>query len=169
LSFFVCKKKTKGGKNGQGEKTNKIKSDSGNVTDMQRAGEVMQVNELDAIPKPPKDFDKKALEVWNISTKALFNIGLLYGEDIQKLEQYCRYCSLSLKAKLILDKQGIILKEVNQGGHEYHTKNKWWSIMMEADKQMIKLSQEFGFSPAARTKISMPTKQDNDLDKQMFG
>ena len=154
---------------GRAKKPKKLKAIQGTLSPCRELERSMQANQLNAIPSPPKDFDKKAMQVWNISTKALFNIGLLYGEDIQKLEQYCRYCSLSLKAKLILDKQGIILKEVNQGGHEYHTKNKWWSIMMEADKQMIKLSQEFGFSPAARTKISMPTKQDNDLDKQMFG
>ena len=154
---------------GRAKKPKKLKAIQGTLSPCRELARSMQATQLDAIPSPPKDFDQKAMQVWNISTKALFNIGLLYGEDIQKLEQYCRYCSLSLKAKLILDKQGIILKEVNQGGHEYHTKNKWWSIMMEADKQMIKLSQEFGFSPAARTKISMPTKQDNDLDKQMFG
>ena len=154
---------------GRPKKPKKLKAIQGTLQTCRELERSMQVNQLNAIPSPPKDFDKKAMQVWNISTKALFNIGLLYGEDIQKLEQYCRYCSLSLKAKLILDKQGIILKEVNQGGHEYHAKNKWWSVMLEADKQMIKLSQEFGFSPAARTKISMPTKQDNDLDKQMFG
>jgi len=157
------------GKRGVQKLPQEIKIARGTLRPCREMENQMQTNKLEAIPTPPKDFDKKAIEVWWISTNALFNIGLLFAEDIQKLEQYCRYCSISLKAKKMLDKQGIVIEEVNQGGHVYHAKNKWWSIMLEADKQMIKLSQEFGFSPAARTKISMPGKIDNDMDKQMFG
>ena len=147
----------------------KLKALRGTLEKSRVADNEMQVSELTSAPKPPVHFDKKAKEVWKVTTSALFNIGMLHKIDLDILEKYCFAASTSWQAQKMLLKEGFVQTETNKGGSEYHAKNKWWSIMLDADKQLIKIGQEFGFSPASRTRISMPTKQGNDLDKKMFG
>ena len=123
----------------------------------------MELDTLQKIPRPPKHFKARAKKEWKVVTKALFNVGLLYKEDLPQLQAYCFNVWMLEKAEQELAEEGFLDENTNKAGHNYSAKNKWISIYNEAIDKVVKLGAQFGFSPTSRTKISMPKKKGKDV------
>lgn len=125
-----------------------------------------------ALPLAPVEFDDKpaAKKLWGITTSSLYNNGMLYEEDIIILHQYCYAAHICEEAQKMLSKQSIVGMSTNKAGHAYQHKNVWFDVWRNAVEVMLKIGREFGFSPVARTRISMIVGNGkNDRDAYMFG
>lgn len=154
---------------GRQRKPTKLKAMQGTLQPCRVTPNEMETKILDSIPKPPAQFEGRAKQEWKTVTKSLWELGMLHLEDLPQLEAYCFNVGLMDKASKKINQEGVLGVYKNKGGHEYVSKNKWISVYNEATDRIIKLAAQFGFSPASRTRISMPTKHNNDLDREFFG
>jgi P27 family predicted phage terminase small subunit len=154
---------------GRPRKPTKIKAIQGTLIPCRVTPNEMETKLLASIPKPPAHFEGRAMKEWKTVTGILWELGMLHLEDLPQLEAYCFNVGLMDRASKKINKQGALETYTNKAGFEYISKNKWIIIYNEATHRVIKLANQFGFSPASRTRISMPTKLCNDRDKKMFG
>ena len=125
----------------------------------------MDFQPLIKIPRASKHLNKRAKKEWRKVCSNLIAIRMLYLVDLPQLQAYCFQVSIMERAEEQLSESDYVIKETNKGGFEYQTKSKWMSIYNEALDRVNKLGREFGFSPSARTRISMINPGQNDLDK----
>lgn len=109
-------------------------------------------------PSPPKNLSPVAKTEWKRLAKELHRLGLLTIVDMTMLETYCIVYARWVDAEEHVRSEGIVvlspLKKVPM-------QNPYLSIANRAMEQMLKLSHEFGFTPASRTKIHVGnTKKD---------
>ena len=119
-------------------------------------------------PRPPKLLNKRAKKEWRIVCSNLFALNMLYQVDLPQLQAYCFMVGILEEAEEELATGKLIVTQTNNDGHEYKAKNKYFGIYNEALDKMNKLAREFGFSPSARTRISMINPGQNELDKRLL-
>lgn len=113
---------------------------------------------------PPDWLDDRAKAVWNELAPALKRAKLLTEVDVQALAMGCvsiaqyrfavsRTGDQLVKSKTVVDDEG---KAVEAGEHI----NPWAFIQSMAFKQADKLFQQFGMTPAARTRIAVQPQGD---------
>lgn len=99
-----------------------------------------------------------ATDEWLKVTRILSNLGMLVETDTSVLLAYCNEIGTYFACCDILKKGGFTFATPN--GFEQQRPEVL--IGNKALLNAIKLSDKFGFNPAARTKIEAPTKQDKD-------
>ena len=154
---------------GRNKTPTRLKALKGTLQKCREIDNEVHLQELKAPPPVPSYFKGRAKKEWKIVTKTLFDLDMLYREDLPMLESYCYNVGLMEMAMRKLNDQGILGTYVNATGNKYIAKNKWISVYNEAVDRIVKLAAQFGFSPASRTHISMPTKAKNNEETQMFG
>ena len=113
----------------------------------------------DTIPTPPEDLSDKAKEVW---TSQLMQSHKIYGYisyiDLSLFKEYCyvagemEWLKENVKSRTYTDDKGTIKIDPL-----YNELNK-------IRKDYLRLCQEFGFSPSARTRIQLQSKPENNTD-----
>ena len=117
-------------------------------------------------PCPPDHLDKTAIQLWNVLAPQLHKLGLLTNIDVHTFGEYCVYQGLFIDCCEILKNEGLLSTAKN--GHKYQ--NPVLGIRNKASAKLKTLSQHFGLSPAARTKLSMrEVAESSDLEKELFG
>lgn len=150
----------------------KLKEIRGTLQPCRELANRIKGSECKSLPLAPIEFNDKpvAQRVWGITTTSLYNNGMLYEDDLITLQQYCYAAWICEEAQKMLAKQGIVGVATNKAGHKYQHKNIWFDAWRNAVEIMLKIGREFGFSPAARTKISMDIGNGKtDMDTKMFG
>ena len=108
------------------------------------------------VEAPGKLVNKFAQEEWLRQTKVLSGLSMLVATDLSLLLSYCNECGTYYEAMDDIREKGF---------YEYKANSRMvssaYTIANRSLANMIKLSDKFGFNPAARTKIEMP-QQDND-------
>lgn len=99
-----------------------------------------------------------ANDEWLKVTRILSNLGMLVETDTSVLLAYCNEIGTYFACIDILKKGGFTFATPN--GFEQQRPEVL--IANKALANAIKLSDKFGFNPAARTKIEAPTKQEKD-------
>jgi len=99
-----------------------------------------------------------ATDEWLKVTRILSNLGMLVETDTSVLLAYCNEIGTYFACCDILKSGGFTFATPN--GFEQQRPEVL--IGNKALQNAIKLSDKFGFNPAARTKIEAPTKQDKD-------
>ena len=99
-----------------------------------------------------------ANDEWLKVTRILTNLGMLAETDTSVLLAYCNEIGTYFQCCDILKKGGFTFSTPN--GFEQQRPEVL--IGNKALQNAIKLSDKFGFNPAARTKIEAPSKKDND-------
>lgn len=123
----------------------------------------------DSIPDAPQYWNKYAKEEWYRVTAELQAIGILHEIDLSIIQVYCYNWGLWCEASRTLEEEGKTIMMQNKGGGVYPIKSPWIAIKSDAEKALMKLTSEFGFSPASRTRISAPKKEgEKDPLKSMF-
>ena len=113
----------------------------------------------DTIPTPPEELTEKAKEIWNAQ---LIQAHKMYGYisfiDLSLFKEYCyvyaemEWLKANTKGRTYTDEKGNIKVDPL-----YNELNK-------IRKDFLRLSQEFGFSPSARTRIQLQQKPEENTD-----
>lgn len=111
------------------------------------------------LPMPPEDLGERAKEVWmSLLSDAQRIKGYISTIDLPMFKEYCyvvgemEYLKTQSISRTYTDANGVIRVDPL-----YNELNKM-------RKDFIRLSQEFGLSPSARTRISL--KQADDIKKE---
>lgn len=125
--------------------------------------EIADANALDwvhdTIPTPPDDLSDKAKEMWNNQLMQAQKMwGYISFIDLSMFKEYCyvygemEWLKDNTKNRTYTDDKGTIRLD---------------PLYMELNKirkEFIRLSQEFGFSPSARTRIQLEQKPETTTD-----
>jgi P27 family predicted phage terminase small subunit len=104
---------------------------------------------------PPADLKPEAArQCWQVVAHELHLKGMLATVDLALLRAYCYQVALMLEAEQELETNGKTTTITNKGGGSYLTKSPWIAILSDATEKVHKIGQQFGFSPASRTRIS---------------
>ena len=122
----------------------------------------MQPPEVVNLEKPSALINKFAESEWLKVTNTLSGLGMLIETDTSLLLAYCNEMGLYFEC-IEKTKENGLTQETKSNGEII---SNFIRIGNTALANAIKLSDKFGFNPAARTKIEMPKQTEkNGLDK----
>jgi len=141
-----------------GKKPSQLKKLQGTYRADRHPVNEMQPPEVKDIETPIGLSNEFAVSEWMKQTKILSNLGMLIETDTSLLLAYCNEMGKYFECQEVIKSEGLIFTTPN--GHlmprpEASEGNK-------ALANAIKLSDKFGFNPAARTKIEMPSQKPKD-------
>jgi P27 family predicted phage terminase small subunit len=114
------------------------------------------------LPAPPDDLrPDTAKQCWQVCAKELHDKGMLATVDLALLRAYCYQTALMLEAEEELELNGKTETRFTANG-SHQVRSPWIAILSDATEKVHKIGQQFGFSPASRTRISAPEKPKED-------
>lgn len=144
----------------RGKKTpTKVKKLQGTYKPSESLENEMEVPKVKEIDLPPALSNEFAESEWLKVTGVLSNLDMLADTDTSILLSYCNEMGKYFAHCEVIKKYGYTFETPNgfiQARPEVKMAN-------DALSFAIKLSDKFGFNPAARTKIEMPTKKKGDI------
>ena len=123
-------------------------------------------------PGPPKHLSAEAKAEWRRVVKELHATGVLTKIDVTALANYCMAFSDMIRAKGLLeqwnrDNPKLIDVQETMGGmwktHPYVLQ------LREARRDMMRFAQEFGLTPASRTRVSGVSKKEDNPFSDLGG
>jgi P27 family predicted phage terminase small subunit len=105
------------------------------------------------LPRPPKDLGRIGAAKWRSKGKELIAAGLLTALDLDALKRFCRWYEISVKASKKMDLDQL-------GGIQSTNLLNAYSM---ASKAMRQLEQEFGMTPASRSRVKVVNPKQEDL------
>lgn len=116
-------------------------------------------------PTPPKHLDAVAKAEWRRIINILGDQGVMTLADRAPLAAYCIAYARWAQAEENVRKYGTVLKSAQGGMFQ----SPYLSVANKAMEQMVKLSSEFGLTPASRTRIQAePLDANEDLTELLF-
>lgn len=109
-------------------------------------------------PGPPAWLDKEAKELWREFSPELERLGLLTLIDAPAFAMMLTHYILAVKASRLLKRDGIMTKDEN-GLARKHPAHQ---ILRDHAAAFRGFAAEFGLTPSARTRLSMPEPEDDD-------
>lgn len=116
----------------------------------------MGVDPCPVMPPPPVYLSEVGVRVWHETTEQLSALKMLHTVDLELLAAYCLAAETMEKMATDLKVEGHTVMMQNKGGGVYQIKNPKWTILNESIDKMHKIALQFGWTPAARAKISVP-------------
>ena len=141
---------------GRPKKPTRVKELQGTRERSREVANEMTLSKFEGVPEPSKKL--KTLEgkgLWIKICKELYDIGLLYEVHLPLLIAYCTEYELFNKMLNRIEKEGEMF--TTQAG--YMQPHPAIGIKNKCILNLVKIANEFGLSPAAMTRISMPGKQ----------
>lgn len=118
----------------------------------------------DALPPPPECLTQTGAEVWRENTAFLSRMKVLTVADLQLLEMYCvAYEGYRGCWKMIRDANTQFYKPY--AGSNCVQELPHGGTMRSYMKVMIEISREFGMTPAARGRMTLP--EDKEAEDEM--
>ena len=115
--------------------------------------------------KPPKFLDAIAVAEWNRVFPDLIAADVLAKVDLSCLANYCRTWSLFVSADRKVAKMGMVII----GTRGTLVKNPMISVMQNAQRDLTRLSQELGITPASRSRVTaLDRREPDDLAAAFF-
>ena len=122
------------------------------------APNALDFNPTTDLPSPPEDLrPESARQCWEVCAKELHAKGMLATVDLALLRAYCYQTALMLEAEEELELNGKTETRFTANG-SHQVRSPWIAILSDATEKVSKIGQQFGFSPASRTRISAPQK-----------
>jgi P27 family predicted phage terminase small subunit len=106
-----------------------------------------------AIPECPPELGPVARKEWDRLTGELAKLKLLTNLDRAALAAYCGAYALWSEAMEAIQKYGTMVKAPSG----YPIQSPYVAIANRQAELMMRISSEFGFTPASRSRISTPT------------
>lgn len=103
-------------------------------------------------PDPHRILDEHGVRIWEEVCPQLVSLGIFTNIDKDTLAVYCNELGLYYQACEKLKSDGFI---EYTGENNYPIPSPWVGIRNRSIANAIKLSHEFGLSPASRTRISV--------------
>ena len=110
------------------------------------------------IPESPFPLDDDAQEEWDRISQVLDEMGVLTKADGLALAHYCQQHSIFINAQRQMDGAPLVITTAT--GHPMP--NPLLAIKNKAQEQIRRFLIEFGLTPAARAKISVQPKTENN-------
>lgn len=111
------------------------------------------------IPECPTELGPVARREWNRLASELVKLKLLTALDRAALAAYCGAYALWAEATEAIQKYGTMVKSPSG----YPIQSPYVSIANRQAEIMMRIASEFGFTPASRSRISTPIKNEPNL------
>jgi len=112
-----------------------------------------------AIPECPPELGPVAQREWRRLVSELTALRLLTNLDRAALAAYCGAYALWSEATLALQKYGTMVKSPSG----YPVQSPYVAIVNRQAEIMMRIASEFGFTPASRSRIATPTRDEPTL------
>ena len=112
---------------------------------------------LDTIPKPPGYFTKEQVAKWNGICAMLKRDGMLSDTYLELLERYCNAWLTWWKARQDVDSKGLTYISNTGNPHQ----NPSVQIEKEMLALMLRILQDFGYTPRSAMAIKVPGGKDD--------
>ena len=116
-----------------------------------------------AVPACPTELNEVAQREWIRLATELGKLNLLTNLDRSALAIYCGAYALWVEATQAIQKFGIMIKSPTG----YPIQSPYVAIANRQAEIMLRVSSEFGFTPASRSRIMSPTSAQPSLFDQM--
>ena len=124
---------------------------------------------LEAVPSAPGFLSPDAKKEWRSVCRELLALDMLHGVDLALLAAYCNEMAGYIEAEGEVLRQGAVTSLERPDGSEYLMQNPWVNIRNSRLKNAQSLANQFGFTPAARTRIRAEAKpKENDPFDEML-
>lgn len=123
---------------------------------------------LESVPSAPEYLTDQAKTEWYSVCTDLLDLGMLHRVDLALLSAYCQEMANYLNANEHLQKEGFTITFEKADGSEYSMPSPWVSIKNKSLENALKIASQFGFTPAARTKISATPQKEGDPFEEML-
>ena len=110
----------------------------------------------------PKGLNKEAVAAWD-SIVANAPDGWITALDIQLMEQYCKDWAMCRRILNQIEHEGFMVD--SEGGKKPHP---LFSVLFKAKAALLAESKELGFTPSARGRVRMGTKNEEQNDFSDF-
>ena len=138
------------------KKSTKVKKLQGTLAKSREVKNEMELVKFEGIPAPPKKIKTvEGRKFWTKVCTELYNIGLLYEVHFPLIVAYCSELEMYNRMMGKIEREGDIFNLPT--GHKMP--HPAVSIKNKCILNMLKISNEFGLSPAAMTRINMPGKK----------
>ena len=111
------------------------------------------------VPECPTELGPVARQEWDRLAAELCALKILTALDRAALAAYCNAYGLWAEAIESIQKYGTMVKSPSG----YPIQSPWVSIANRQAEIMMRIASEFGFTPASRSRISTPARQEPDL------
>ena len=116
------------------------------------------------VPEMPADLKGAARVEWIRIAPILDKMGVLTRADGSALAAYCKLHALHLRAEAAIAKYGIVFAKVDEVGVSTLKKNPAVSIFESTSRLIRSFLQEFGLTPASRSKVAASEGRDLEPD-----
>jgi P27 family predicted phage terminase small subunit len=113
-------------------------------------------------PSCPSWLSKEAKAEWRRQVAALVRMGVLAKADRAALAVFCEAWSEFQQASETIGRSGLLLKDPETGALK---RNPLLKVRNDAADRVVQLAGQFGFTPAARTRLRA-TQEDKKDDPQ---
>ena len=149
---------------GRPRKPSAVKKNQGTFQQSRNPENELQMTPLDKMPPAPKGFGKHSLRLWKLGEE-LIKQSVLTEPDLVNFELFCIVYGRVMAFNEHIQKNPLKNVEGKQGGRSAQAQQ------MNADMGLLlKLSNEFGLTPASRNKFGITKKKEEDPNiKKMRG
>jgi P27 family predicted phage terminase small subunit len=112
-----------------------------------------------ALPECPPELGPSAQREWNRLVIELSKLNLITNLDRAALASYCGAYALWAEATEAIQKFGTMVKSPSG----YPMQSPYISIANRQAELMMRIASEFGFTPASRSRISVPSQDQPTL------
>lgn len=122
--------------------------------------------------KPPIWLDAVGKKEWNRVAKELEELNILTNVDIAALGMYCDAYSKYQLATEKINKEGMFIEYTNKAGATNMIEHPAVKAQVKYADLIKKLCSEFGLTPSARAKITLPRQheeKEETLEDKLFG
>ena len=116
-------------------------------------------------PSAPQNLGEDGKKEWQRVAKELIALGLLTEIDMTALTLYCNAYQRYVDAERRLDVDGMVVSTPNG----YLQQSPWLAISNRAYAQMKEIMIQFGMTPAARSRVTVDPKREDEDEKFLFG
>ena len=117
--------------------------------------------QIEKMPDPPDWLDKYGIEEWKLKCDQLDRMNMLHKTDLGLLATLCKEWQNYVEAEQYLAKvpRFYEVEDSETGRIKYIGLHPAHTVAQQHLKAYIQLCNEFGFSPASRSRIKMPTDE----------
>jgi P27 family predicted phage terminase small subunit len=121
------------------------------------------------IPRCPAHLKGRSRDAWKHVAPMLDKMGVLTVADGPALELLCDAYALYREAKAVVDDCGLSYATTNPAGDPMYRQRPEVATMNDAWKNVLRALTEFGLTPAARSRVKAPAKDESDPLKKYLG
>jgi P27 family predicted phage terminase small subunit len=143
---------------GRKPKPDELKAKSGTLRKSRVNNNKPQFGKIEALPLAPEYLDEEGARQWRTLVDQLDRAGMLQKTDLTVLAAYCLEWAMYVKhAKAAMDGSDFYQTLSPEGVPTSFQVHPCTILANRALANCLKIASEFGFTPASRSRISVPT------------